>query len=164
MGVLTDYFRAPNAAAPVRTPEDTEGGSPLFAEPPPFEGVDAKGLDPAVVLGQLIAAIRRTEWRVDLVDGTTVWPTSPAPGPEGPGTEDDLWATGPWVSELPPLVRDTLAGVPDSEIPAVVARRVQAEELQGVSAESMQPLAAELFRLAGRAREADEQLYCWTSL
>ncbi|MFI2505667.1 hypothetical protein [Streptomyces sp. NPDC018972] len=164
MGVLTDYFRAPNAAAVVQSLEETDGGSPLFAEPPLFDGVDAKGVDPAVVLGQLIAAVRRTEWRVDLVEQTTVWPTSPAPGPEGLESEDDPWATGPWVSELPSLVRDTLAGVPDSEVPAVVARWVQAEELQGASAENVQPLAEELFLLAGRARDADERLYCWMSL
>lgn len=159
MGVLTDYFRAPNAAAVVQSLEETDGGSPLFAEPPRFEGVDAKGVDPVVVLGQLIAAICRTEWRVDLVDGTTFWPTSPEPGPDGPETEED-----PWVSELPPRVRDTLAGVPDSEVPAVVARWIQAEELQGASVESVRPTAEELFLLARRAHDADEQLYCWLSL
>ncbi|MBU5945795.1 hypothetical protein ACFT1B_25180 [Streptomyces griseoincarnatus] len=164
MGVLTDYFRAPNSAAVVQSLEETDGGSPLSAEPPRFEGVDAKGMDPAVVLGQLIAAIRGTAWRVGLVEETTVWPTSPAPGPEGPESEDDPWATGPWVSELSPQVRDTLAGVRNFEVPAVVARWVQAEELEGASAESMRPLADELFRLAARARDAEEQLYCWMSL
>lgn len=135
MGVLTDYFRAPNATAVVQSLEETDGGSPLHAEPPVFDGVDAKRVDPVVVLGQLVAAIRRTEWRVDLVEQTTVWPTSPEPGPDGPEFEDGPWATGPWVSELHPLVKDTLAGVRDSKVPAVVTRWVQAEELQGASLE-----------------------------
>ncbi|TQE34825.1 hypothetical protein Sipo8835_14180 [Streptomyces ipomoeae] len=164
MGVLTDYFRAPNAAAVVQSLEETDGGSPLHAEPPVFDGVDAKRVDPVVVLGQLVAAIRRTEWRVDLAEQTTVWPTSPEPGPDGPESEDDPWATGPWVSELHPLVRDTLAGVRDSEVPAVVTRWVQAEELQGASLEETQPLAEELFLLSRRAHEAGERLYCWMSL
>ncbi|MEV5931599.1 hypothetical protein AB0L56_02215 [Streptomyces sp. NPDC052079] len=163
MGVLTDYFRAPHAEAVVQSLEETDGGSPLLAEPPRFEGADAKGVD-NVVLGKLIAAIRRTEWRVDLVDGTTVWPTCPAPGPDGTETEDDPWATGPWVWELPSLVRDTLARVPDSTVPAVIARWTDAEELQGASVESIQPLAEKLIVLARRAQDADEQLYCWLSL
>lgn len=37
--------------------------------------------------------------------------------------------TGPWVSELHPPARDTLAGVRDTEVPAIVARWVRAEEL-----------------------------------
>ncbi|RZB13557.1 hypothetical protein StrepF001_43510 [Streptomyces sp. F001] len=164
MGVLTDYFRAPNAAAVVQSLEETDGGSPLHAEPPVFDGVDAKRVDPVVVLGQLVAAIRRTEWRVDLVEQTTVWPTSPEPGPDGLVSEDEPWATGPWVSELRPLVRDTLAGVRDSEVPAVVARWVQAEELQEASLEETQPLAEERFLLSRRAHEAGERLYCWMSL
>ncbi|MFC8392709.1 hypothetical protein [Streptomyces sp. CB02400] len=77
MGVLTDCFRAPDAAAVVQSLEETDGGSPLFAEPPLLDGVDAKGVDPAVVLGRPIAVILRTEWRVDLVEQTTVRPPSP---------------------------------------------------------------------------------------
>ncbi|MFC8373850.1 hypothetical protein ACFUIT_38910 [Streptomyces sp. NPDC057239] len=163
MGVLTDCFRAPDAAAVVQSLEETDGGSPLFAEPPLLDGVDAKGVDPAVVLGRPIAVILRTEWRVDLVEQTTVRPPSPAPGREGPESEEGPRATGPWVSELHPQVRDTPAGVRDSEVPAVVARWVQAEELEGASAGNTQPLAEGLFRLARRARDADEQLYCWMS-
>ncbi|MFF2957956.1 hypothetical protein ACFVT1_03320 [Streptomyces sp. NPDC057963] len=164
MGVLTDYFRAADAASVVRALEQTDGGSPLCAAPAVFDGVEAKRVDPDVVLAQLIAAIHRVEWRVDLVEETTVWPTSPVPGPDGPETEDDPWVTGPWVSELRPPARDTLAGVRDSEIPAAVARWVQAEELEGARAEDMQPLAEELVLLARRARDAGDQLYCWMSL
>ncbi|MFF8917703.1 hypothetical protein ACF08M_31455 [Streptomyces sp. NPDC015032] len=164
MGALTDYFRAVDAASVVRALEQTDGESPLCAEPHVFDGVEAKHVDPAVVLAQLIAAIDRIEWRVDLVEERTVWPTSPAPGPNGPATEDDPWVTGPWVSELGPLARDTLAGARDSDIPAVVARWVEAEELDGTRVEDMQPLAEELVRLARRARDAGDQLYCWMSL
>ncbi|MEU4153055.1 hypothetical protein [Streptomyces sp. NPDC026659] len=164
MGVLTDYFRAADAASVVRVLERTAGGSPLYAESPAFDGVEAKRVDPAVVLGQLIAAVHQTEWRVDLVGETTVWPTSPTPGPDGPEGEDDPWVTGPWVSELHPLARDTLAGVHASEVPAVVARWVRAEELRGACAEDMRPLAEALIGLAGRARDAGDRLFCWMSL
>ncbi|MFJ5726428.1 hypothetical protein [Streptomyces sp. NPDC093149] len=144
--------------------EQTDGGSPLFADPAVFDGVEAKGVDPSVVLAQLIAAIHQVEWRVDLVRETTVWPASPAPGPNGPEVEDDPWATGPWVSELHLPARDTLAGVHDGEVSAVVARWVRAEELRGARVEDMQPVAEELILLAKRARDADDQLYCWMSV
>ncbi|WP_331747532.1 hypothetical protein OG365_40835 (plasmid) [Streptomyces sp. NBC_00853] len=164
MGVLTDYFRAVDAASVVEVLERADGGSPLGAEPPVFDGVEAKRVDPTVVLAMLIAAIRQVQWRVDLVKETTVWPTSPAPGPDSPGDEDDPWVTGPWVSELNPLVRDTLAAVRDSELPTIVARWVQAEELHGARVEDMQPVAEEIVLLTRRAREAGEQLYCWMCL
>jgi hypothetical protein len=133
---------------------------PCF-EPPVFDGLDAKGVDPRVVLGRLIAAIDQVPWAVDLVGETVVWPTSPAPGPGGPDDLDDPWVMGPWVTELDPGVRDALAGLDDAEVPPVAARWVQAEELRGARAEDMRPMVEELVGLARRAREADEQLYCW---
>ncbi|MFB7244321.1 hypothetical protein ACFCYX_17880 [Streptomyces populi] len=66
MGVLTGCFRAPNAAAVAQSLEETDGGSPLHAEAPVLDGVGAERVDPVVVLGRLVAAIRRTEWRVGL--------------------------------------------------------------------------------------------------
>ena len=164
MGVLTDYFRAVDAASVVRAVERTESGSPLVTTPPVFDGFEAERVDPAVVPGRLIAAVDRTEWRVDLVERTTVRPASPAPGPDGPGTEDGPWVTGPWVSELRPLVRDALAGIHDVDVPAVVARWVRAEELDGARADDVRPPVEEFVRLAGRPREAGDQLHCWTSL
>ncbi|MBP0453034.1 hypothetical protein J5Y04_26325 [Kitasatospora sp. RG8] len=164
MGVLTDYFRAADAASVVRAVEQADGGSPLTARPPAFDGVETKRVDPGVILAQLIAAIREVPWQVDLVEETYVWPTSPPPGPDGVENEDDPWMTGPWVSQLPPQVRDTLAGAHDSRLPAIAARWVQAEELHGALADHMEPVARDLVLLARRARDAGEQLYCWTCL
>ncbi|KMO94611.1 hypothetical protein ACS04_28900 [Streptomyces roseus] len=164
MGALTDYFRAVDAASVVEVLKRADGGSPLAGALPAFDGVETKHVDPTVVLAMLIAAIRQVEWRTDLVEEVTVWPTSPVPGPDGPGAEDDPWVTGPWVSELSPLARDTLAAVRDFEVATIVAKWVQAEELHGARAEDMQPVAEELVLLARRAREAGEQLYCWMCL
>lgn len=166
MGVLTDYFRAKDAASVVEALERTGGGSPVGAGAGAraFEGVEAKRVDPVVLLGQLVAAVRGCAWRLDLVEETTVWPTSPKPGPKGPCDEDDPWATGPWVSELGPEVRDLLAGVEEADVPTVAAAWVRAEELDGASAEDMRPLVEELTGLARRARDAGERLYCWVSL
>ncbi|WP_380281725.1 hypothetical protein [Kitasatospora purpeofusca] len=165
MGVLTDYFRAADDGAVLAAIEHAEGG-PLTGGPRPvFDGFEAKGVDPDVVLGQLIAVVRGLEWAVDLVGETPVWPTTPPPGREGPVDEDDPWATGPWVMRLARAVRDTLADLADAEVPAVSARwAAEAEELDAADGEELRPLVEDLAALARRAREADEDLYCWTCL
>ncbi|MBV2152376.1 hypothetical protein [Kitasatospora sp. SUK 42] len=182
MGVLTDYFRAPDAATVVRALELTGGGRPeFFGEGPggnsggnsgggsggAFDGVEAKRLDPGVVLAELVAAIRDEPWQVDLVVETPVWPTTPEPGPgrtDGPADEDDPWTTGPWVTELDDATRDTLAQVPDERVPEAVARWAQAEECGAADPSDLLPVAEELIALARRARAAGERLYCWICL
>ncbi|MFG2913396.1 hypothetical protein ACGF0D_10960 [Kitasatospora sp. NPDC048298] len=164
MGVLTDYFRAADAATVVRALEPTDGGLPPLGADGSFDGVAAKGVDPDVVLGQLLAAVLGEPWHVDLVTETAVWPTTTPPGPSGLADEDDPWATGPWVTELGGATRDALAGVPDDRIPEVVARWAEAEEWDGADPADLLPLAEELIALARRARAAGEQLYCWICL
>ncbi|ONI79716.1 hypothetical protein ALI144C_23445 [Actinosynnema sp. ALI-1.44] len=159
MGVLTDYFRAPDGASVVRELDRADAMSPVG----PFPGVETKGVDPDVVLGMLIAAIRQVPWEVNLVGSAVVWPTTP-PGPQGPEDEDDPWATGPWVMELDDAVRDTLAAVPDADVPAVVTEWVRAEELHGTTAEDIRPFADDLIQLARQARDSGERVYCWTCL
>jgi hypothetical protein len=163
MGVLTDYFRAADAESVVQAMERTDGGPLVGVRDPAFDGVEAKGVDPAVVLGKLIAAIKQVPWSVHLCEETTVWPVSEPPGPEGP-EDDDPWADGPWVSELDDAVRDVLAGVRDADVPKLVAEWVRAEELYGARADVIEPLAEELIQLARRARDAGERLYCWICL
>ncbi|MCC9311302.1 hypothetical protein LN042_30295 [Kitasatospora sp. RB6PN24] len=164
MGVLTDYFRAADAASVVQALERTDDPPLVSGGDSLFDGVMAKRLDPDIVLGELIAAIRQHPWEAGLVDQSPVWPTTPAPGPGGPQDEDDPWATGPWVVELGAAARDTLAGVRDSDVPAITARWVQSEALRPAGVEEMRPLVDELVRLARRAREAGERLYCWICL
>ena len=104
-------------------------------------------------------------------DGTRSHPNSnrpvrvrpPAPGPQGPEDEDDLWATGPWVSVLDDAVRDSLAA-DDTDLARVVAEWTRAEELVGWAVEDLRPLAEELIGLARRARDRGERLYCWVCL
>ncbi|GAA3000029.1 hypothetical protein [Actinokineospora diospyrosa] len=153
MGVLTDYFRAADAGVVVRYLELSEAASPVGE----FDGVQAKSVDPDVVLGQLVAAALGGSYE-DL-DSRPVWPTSPPPTdvPE----EGDPWAEGPWVSELDAPVRDALAGV--SDVAAVTAVWVEAEEVFGEAAE-WEPFVAELVALARRARDAGESLFCWVCL
>ncbi|MFJ9692855.1 hypothetical protein [Kitasatospora sp. NPDC101183] len=150
MGVLTDYFRAPDAAVVVRELEAREGFRP------DFDGVQAKRIDPGVVLGGLVAALNGEPWRVDLVEETLVWPTESA----DPADQQD----GPWVTELGDATRDTLAGADEGRLPAAVEEWSRSEELDGADPSDLLPLAEELIALARRAREAGERLYCWICL
>src|SRR5690349_9214251 len=98
---LFDYFRAPDAAAVRRVLDADDGSTPVGTA---FDGVEVKGVDPTVVLGKMIAAIRQVPWSPDLVDDRLVWPA---------GGEEDPDFEGPWVTELDTSVRDALAQADD---------------------------------------------------
>src|SRR6266498_2494408 len=81
MGVLFDYFRAPDAAAAQAMELPTGPLVPSDAGLSVFDGVATKGVDPAVVLGQLVAIVREVPWTTDVVRTESVWPppeTAPA--------------------------------------------------------------------------------------
>lgn len=157
MGVLTDYFRAADRDAARTLLAERELG-PLAPVPglPTVDGVDAKGVDPHVVLAALVAAIAGADAVGDAVgDAPLVWPD-----------EDDeaALAEGPWVVELHDTVRDALASVDDDDAAAVAARWATAEELQGATGEDLRPLVVALAELARRAVDDDDRLYGWTCL
>ena len=166
MGVLSDYFRAPDAKSAARAMELP--GGPLLPEPA-FDGVEAKGIDPYVVLGQLVALIRGVPWHVNLVRGVLVWP----PPETEPATKEQYnmlpegspWKEGPWLQELEREVRDTLATVEDTRLPALAAQWARIEEFHHtMSAEVALSFIKDLVGLARRAHDAGDRLYCWTSL
>jgi hypothetical protein len=166
VGVLTDYFRAPDAETVLRAKDVLHG--PLRSEAG-FDGVEAKAIDPGVVLGQLVAFIRRVPWESDLVPSTPVWP-SPESQPTSDAQykalpEDSPWKTGPWVEELGAPVRDTLAALDDTRVSDLAAQWARIKEFGGIAeAEDLRSLIRDLRDLAKRAREAGDQLYCWICL
>lgn len=144
---LFEYFRAPDADAVRRVMDATDGDSPP-------DGIPAKGVDPGVVLGMMIAAIRQVPWEPDLVGETLVWPA---------GREQDPDYEGPWVSELDISTRDALAQADD--LPRVAQEWARIEELDGlVDVAGAQAFIETMAGLARQAREADELLFCWSSL
>lgn len=148
---LFDYFRAPGADAVREAMDAGDACSPMGEV---FDGVEAKYVDPAVVLGTLVAAIRQVPWSPDLVRETLVWPA---------GGEHDLDHEGPWVSELGPSVRDALAS--GGDLPRLAREWARTEELGGhVDVADAQAFIETVVELARRAREADEHLFCWMSL
>jgi hypothetical protein len=147
---LFDYFRAPDADA-VRQVMDAGGGRTPVGNV--LDGIDAKGVDPTVVLGMMIAAIQQVPWNPDLVTDNLVWPA---------GREQDPDYDGPWVSELNTSARDVLAQAGD--VPRVAREWAEIEELGGnVDVADAQAFIESIVGLAGRAREAEDLMFCWIS-
>jgi hypothetical protein len=162
MGVICDYFRASDAdyalLAIVSGPQNTD-----------FDTVEAKAVDPFVMLGQLVAFIRRTPLGPNTVAARTIWP----PLKTKPTSQDAFdrlsqnspWRTGPWLWELNVQTRDTLALVDDARLPELAEQWARIEEFgRLVDARNLLPLIRELVDLARKARDNREQLYCWCML
>ncbi|MEV6825288.1 hypothetical protein [Amycolatopsis sp. NPDC051102] len=148
---FSDYFRAADADAVRQVLDAEDGNSPAGGV---FDGIEAKGVDPTVVLAMLVAAIQQVPWRADLVSDTLVWPA---------GAEQDTEYDGPWVSELPASTCDVLAQAGD--LPHLAEEWARIEEFGGgIDVADAQALIEALAGLARRAREADEHLFCWSSL
>ncbi|PZW01655.1 hypothetical protein SAMN05443287_10321 [Micromonospora phaseoli] len=159
MGVLYDYFRTGDEEAVAKLMAATDGG-PVVREggSPLVDALDAKGIDPSVVLGKVVSFALDVPWTAGLVGERLVWPDGPGPDPE---------YEGPWVAALSDRARDALAGVTDDQLPGLADRWSRIEELSHYS--DMQPGAMlsvlhEFVGLARRARANAESLYCWICL
>jgi len=155
-----EYFYAADAEraslAIVSGPQDTG-----------FDTVDAKGIDPIVALGHLVAFIRGSPWSRETVKTRLLFPP-PKTKPTSQDAYDSLpenspWRAGPWLEELDVETRDTLASVEDARLPELVARWEKIEALSEFDdPSSLLPLLEELVDLARKARKANSQLYCWS--
>jgi hypothetical protein len=149
VGVLFDYFRAPDASTAAAVLERL--GGPRDPEAPPLDAVAGKGFEPAVMLRKLQS----------LLTGV--------PYDQLPEAEVELLAMegedGPWIVQLSLELRDALADAQPSRLPAVAEQWVRTEEFweQPPAAEVL-PFLGEVTALARRARQADERLYCWICL
>jgi hypothetical protein len=147
--VLYDYFRAPDdhTAAAVA---DRAGG-PLTSNGAAFDGVVARGIDPVVTLGQLLAFVRGLTWNPELVGADQI------------ARSTDSQA---WVERLGEQARDGLADAADDALPEIVVKWSHAEDISLPEADEAQLLAlvTDLVGLARRARAADQLLYCWCCL
>jgi hypothetical protein len=147
VGVLFDYFRAPDASTAAAVLERL--GGPRDPEAPPLDAVAGKGFEPEVMLRTLQSLLTGVPYD-QLPEGELL-------AMEG---ED-----GPWVVQLSEELRDALADAQLSRLPAVAEQWVRTEEFwdQATAAEVL-PFLGEVTALARRARQAGERLYCWVCL
>jgi hypothetical protein len=122
---------------------------PRDPDAPLLDAVAGKGFEPEVMLRRLQALLTGVPYD-ELPEGQLL-------AMEG---ED-----GPWIVRLPEELRDALADVQPSRLPAVAEQWVRTEEFweQATAAEVL-PFLDEVTALAGRARQAGERLYCWICL
>ncbi|GAA1813237.1 hypothetical protein GCM10009682_38020 [Luedemannella flava] len=153
MGVLYDYFRASDDATVVdllAANGDWYGAT--HADGSAVDVVEAKSLDPDVVVGKVVAHIRDVPW---------------SPGTMGTGLVEPAEDEGPWVVRIADEARDTLADLPDDRFRELAAWWATIEEfarwsrLDDEDVEMLREKLAELVGLARRARAADDRLYCW---
>ena len=147
MGVLFDYFRAPDASTAAAVLERL--GGPRDPDAPLLDAVAGKGFEPEVMLRKLQSLL-------------TGVPYEELPEAELLAMEGE---DGPWIVQLSEELRDALADAQASRLPAVAERWVRTEEFwdQATTAEVL-PFLGEVTALARRARQAGERLYCWICL
>ncbi|TYB39590.1 hypothetical protein FXF50_04160 [Micromonospora sp. AP08] len=154
MGVLYDYFRAADDAAAVRLMDELDGGPvAVSGDGGAVDAIDLKGIDPAVILGQLVSLVRGVDWEVDTIVSGLLWS----------GDEQE----GPWLMSIDCATRDTLASIDDAQVRELSARWGRIEELAwgGPPADDeMRPVIEQIAALARRARNAGDNLYCWCCL
>ncbi|MFI9594548.1 hypothetical protein [Nonomuraea sp. NPDC052265] len=137
---------------------------------PTFDAVDAKWIDPDVILGRLIALVREIPFNLDLVQTISVYPPpegSPATIEEWEALPDDSpYKEGPGIEELPADVRDTLADIPDDRLGEFAEQWEQIEEFADIPPATgyLLELVTELRGLAQRAQKEGQMIYCWIAV
>ncbi|WP_154814480.1 hypothetical protein [Actinophytocola xinjiangensis] len=163
------YFRAPDADTAM--PTIGYPGGPLTPDTgQAFDGVDARGIEPFLALGELVALAQNTRWHPEHVPFVLLWP----PAEDEPSSleeyedmpEDSPWKTSPaTLQELGVSVRESLASIPDHELPGLATRWAHGENLSQYSdstPNTILPLVTNLVALARRARDTNQMLYVWS--
>ena len=161
MGVLYDYFHAADRTTAVDQAIGPGGdrlrGTSL--QEAGVDWVDAKGLDPDIVLAQLVAYAEAVSFPDQADEPELVWPEPPYPQGE-PTEPDSPWNTGLLLQELPDRWRDVLADLPADAVPMVAAQWYEIEEVDFADYLDVKQTVEMFVALAGRARAADAHLYC----
>jgi hypothetical protein len=149
VGVLFDYFRAPDASTAAAVLERVGGPTTPDPDAPVLDAVAGKGFEPEVMM-------------VTLQSLLTGVPDEELPEGELLAMEGE---DGPWIVQLSEELRDALADAQPSRLPAVAEQWVRTEEFwDQATATEVLPFLDEVTALARRARQADERLYCWMCL
>lgn len=149
MGVLYDYFSAPNDEQAVQVLE-VEGG-PTSADSG-FDAGTLGGIDPVVQLGTLEALLTGTPYD-DVTD-------DPRAGHNLAMSED----YDRIVITVTDALATALAAADDARLAEVAEPWSQTEELEGADPAQLAAFARDLAALARRAAAADHRLYCWTCI
>ncbi|WP_426311525.1 hypothetical protein [Cellulosimicrobium sp. E-16] len=152
MGILTDYFSAPDDAQAGSAARTGPSSPDPLTNQPVFPTVELKGIDPFVVLGTLAGLLTDrpyAEAKTDPRHGSLV------------ATAGD---EGPWVVAVTDELVTALAATTPNALDAVAVRWAATEELEGSDPADLADALRRLAELCVRADDAGHRLYCWTSL
>ncbi|WP_433323524.1 hypothetical protein [Spirillospora sp. CA-294931] len=158
MGVLYDYFRAPDGETALRL-MDRDDIAPLSSAEGGLDTVEGNGVEPGVALSQALAFGLGVPWSVDLVDIALVWPKTPY----DEGGEE--WESGVTVMRFSDEARDGFAHLADAALPEIADRWAGIEEFGGTAEPAhLLDWLTSLVGLARRAEKAGDGLFCWSCL
>lgn len=165
MGILHDYFRAQDTSAAidwsVAPDRDGDRHSGTDLDDHGVDWFDAKGLDPNVVLGQLIAFAKGIPFDAHAPAPALVWPDEGL-WPQGearPGQESP-WETGVFLQRLPDEWTATLAEIRDEHLPLLALQWFDTPEANFAAFIDVQETIVEFRALARRARDHGHGVYC----
>ncbi|MFB7503027.1 hypothetical protein [Streptomyces broussonetiae] len=165
MGVLFDYFAA--ADRPTALDWAIGPGGDWLAEGQSLDEagadwIDMKGIDPHVVLGQLVAFAEGRPYDVHGTGPELLWPDArewPPERPAAPGAESP-WDSGLHLTELPDAWRDRLAAIEEEHVPMLALQWYDIEEVDFTDFPDCEATIRSFAGLASRARGAGTHLYC----
>ena len=161
MGVYFDFFRAENDEAAVRTRTFETG--PLGPGPGQDAGIDGcetKSVFPDPHLEILVALAAGVPYERGPWTSERLWPPADTPPPVD---EDSIWFTDPSIERLATRLRDGLAAIDEARAGELAAAWLPELGI-GFTHEQVTVLVAELGRFARRARQAGQEIYCWSVL
>lgn len=168
MGVIHDYFRAPDVATAI---EWAVGPSGDWREPCGgglddlgADWFEAKGIDVHVVVGQLVAFVEGVPFEIRRGEGPRlVWPDQDAwPYGEERAGEDSPWETGLLVQVMPEAWVATLAGACDDHVPMLAAQWMEIPEVAFGDFTDAQGAVEQFRAIARRARDHGHGVYVRT--
>jgi hypothetical protein len=152
MGVLFDYFSAPSdeiAATAINRIGGPSAPSEDTPPLPPFDTLQSKGIEPAVMLGKLEALLTGRDYK-EIFGGPRA---HKALAIEDGGEQV--------VETLTDELQTALVGADNERLAAVVVPWSEIEEFQGANPEGLARWLGEFAELARRAQKRGERLYCW---
>ncbi len=157
MGVVYDYYRAPDRAAAIEMAFHADGLFAAAEKLPNAEAIDFKGVDPAVGLAKLVGLLTAPSF-IDLILGGI--PIDHVPDPILITPEDREFH----VVELSAFTRDTLANASDASLTEAAPFWANIDEFIRYTwndADEVRPVMDELVAFARRARNSGQLLYCY---
>jgi len=152
MGILTDYFAAPDDASASAAAHRAPGTLDPLTNRPSFATVELRGIDPFVVLGTLASLLAHRPY-AEVTRSARHGSLVATGGDEGP-----------WVVSVTDELVAALAGSAPSTLDEVAVRWSATEELEGSDPADLADALRRLAALCVAVDDAGHRLYCWTSL